>query len=290
MYTKSELTFVVQGNIRPDIGVCMSSIRKYFPESTIIFSTWAGTNIAGVDCDEAVFSIDPRDCGNVYYPDNPWKASHLNNFNRQLVSSLNGLKLVRTPLAVKWRPDFVLSSDAIWQKYAAYCQQKIPRDKKWSMFHERIGMLCPCNPHTTSLAYHTCDFIAIGHTNDLVDMYDIPLQTRAEAQYSFLHGLRHPKRHRTYRYACEQELWLRNLDKHAISYIKPSIYYETNEDIIRDSELSFFNNLFFLNYATSCFSARFDNLKKTTNTWAYKEKHYLHWLKDPASIGRNFLS
>lgn len=282
--SSQDITFVVQGNIRKEIRECVASIRRFFPCSPVILSTWAGTDISDVDCDEAVFSIDPGDCGDVFFPGNPMGLSRPNNLNRQIISSFNGLQIVKTRYAVKFRPDFILTSDAIGRKYADYASRDIPRALRWSMFEHRIGMCAPCNPRTTSLSFHLCDYIAIGHTKDLIELYNIPLQTLEEAQYCVLHNLDHPQRHRTYRYACEQELWLRNLDKFRIIYKKPSIYYEANEEIIRDTERSFYNNLYFFDYRECGLISKFSFLlTEKGSTWAYKERDYQKWIAEDES-------
>ena len=276
MLSSRDITFVVQGDVRTEIRECMASIRWFFSHSPIILSTWVGTDISNIDFDEVVFSIDPGDCGDVFFPGNPEGWSHLNNLNRQIVSSFNGLQMVKTRYAVKFRPDFVLKSDAMARKYADYEAKDLSRDPKWIMFKRRIGMCSPCNPRTTNLPFHLCDYIAIGHTEDLLELYNIPLQTREEAQYCVLHKLDHPKKHRAYRYACEQELWLRNLDKFRISYKKPSLYYDVSEEIIKDTESSFYNNLYFFDYRDVGVVSRFDSfLNNDKQRWSYKEKDYL---------------
>ena len=279
MITDTDLTFVIQGNLRKEIHNCIKRVRKFFPKSQIIFSTWAGTDISGIDCDEAVFSIDPGDNGDVFFPNNPKKWSHKNNLNRQIISSFNGMKIVKTPYAIKFRPDFILHSNVIKRKYQIYCNMKLERDKHYSMFKHRIMMFSPVNPETTSLAYHLCDYFQLGHTEDLIEFWNIPLQSREEAQYCAIKGIDHPKKHRAYRYACEQELWLRNLDKFKIHYAKPEIYYEINDVIVKDAQKTFFNNLFFLDYFSADISSPFDWLKNKNSTWAYKEENYKQWVK-----------
>ena len=270
MVENKDLTFVIQGDRRRRICKCVAKIRKYFPNSHIIFSTWAGTDVSDIDCDEAVFSIDPGDSGDVYAPDNVENLSHKNNLNRQIVSSYAGLKKVRTLYAVKLRPDFIFHSNAIQKIYSKCLRIKQERDPKWKMFENKIMMFCPANPHTTQLAYHVCDYFQIGHTKDLVEFWNIPLQRREDAQYCVINNVVHPQRLRAYRYACEQEIWLRNLDKFNIQYKKPSVYYDVDEEIIEDSESSFLNNLYFLEYAKAEVSSPFNWLKDERKQWAYK--------------------
>lgn len=278
MISSKDITFVVQGNLRKEIHDCIKSIRTFFPESHIIFSTWVGTDISGIDCDEAVFSIDPGDNGDVFYPNNPHGWSHKNNLNRQIISSFNGMKKVKTPYAIKFRSDFILKSDAILKKYNEYLKSPDIRNKKWCMFNHKIMMFSPVNPNTTKLAYHLCDYFQMGHTEDLIEFWKIPLQSFEDAQYCVNNKINHPQKHRAYRYACEQELWLRNLDKFKIEYKKPEIYYDVSDEIIENSNQTFLNNLYFLDYFDADVSSQFNWLNNKSNQWAYKESDYQLWI------------
>ena len=216
MISASDLTFVVQGNKRFDIFACIEKIRFFFPESKIIFSTWAGTDVSGLDCDEVVFSIDPGDSGDVFLPNNKG-LSHLNNLNRQIVSSYNGLKQVKTKYAIKFRPDFILKSNKIWQLYNTFNDFNLDSENAWRLFNHRILMFCPASAKNTRMAYHICDYIQVGHTEDLLDLWNIPLISKEEAQYCIIHNVKDENINRAYRFACEQQIWLKNLEKKWIS-------------------------------------------------------------------------
>jgi hypothetical protein len=97
-----DISVVVQG---PVIGknankkterhteLCLESIRKYLPGAYIILSTWKGSDFSGLDYDSVVENDDPG--GNIM-------GDFSKNCFRQIVSSLNGLKTVKTKYALKY--------------------------------------------------------------------------------------------------------------------------------------------------------------------------------------------
>ncbi len=113
MSDDADLSFVIQGPVQaaPDrpqaegiTAQCLASVRKFFPRSRIILSSWEGQHVAGLDFDELVLSPDP---GPVILrgPEGPlWKE----NLNRQLVSTRNGLRQVKTRRDCKLRSDMRL--------------------------------------------------------------------------------------------------------------------------------------------------------------------------------------
>lgn len=109
-----EITFVVQGPVQIFDGrdqpenateLCISSIRKYFPDSTILLSTWHEQDLSGLDFDELVENEDP---GPLDY--GPIRG----NINRQIVSTRNGLQNVKTKWAAKIRSDHFFQRDPLF--------------------------------------------------------------------------------------------------------------------------------------------------------------------------------
>lgn len=273
----TDITFVVQGNKRVETHKCFESIRKYFSKSYIIFSTWAGTDVSDIDCDEAVFSIDPGDCGDSFFPQDLGKYSHLNNLNRQILTSKVGLNLVKTRFSVKIRSDFVFTSNKLKKLYQSLRGLDLKRDPMWSMFKERILTFPLANVERLKMSFHFGDLLQIGLTEDLLDLWNIPFITKADAQYCVEHDIYYEKRPRAYRYACEQEIWLRNLDKHKIKYTKPDFYYSFNDVLEAETQQSFVNNLFFCELRMSGVRSRFKYLeKKNDYEYAIQEFYQLY--------------
>lgn len=90
-----EISIVVQGPVQPTITEnALRSIREHLPGGEIILSTWEGTDCSGLEYDLLVLNQDPG----VLPP-------AMLNTNRQIVSTVNGLKRVTRKYAVKFRTD-----------------------------------------------------------------------------------------------------------------------------------------------------------------------------------------
>ncbi len=104
MINNADISVVVQGPVqarddRPmDEGITyrsLQSIRQYLPGAHIILSTWPDQNLQGLDYDELVICEDPGP--NIYRYLADGTPGKLNN-NRQIVSSREGLKRVKTAM------------------------------------------------------------------------------------------------------------------------------------------------------------------------------------------------
>ena len=61
----------------------VNSIKKYFPESKLILSTWKNSNSNNLNIDQKIGSVDPGANYYYYFNDN----ETLNNINRMITSS-----------------------------------------------------------------------------------------------------------------------------------------------------------------------------------------------------------
>lgn len=282
MLSSRDVTFVVQGNIRGEIRECMASIRRFFPQSPIVLSTWAGSDISGVDCNEAVFSIDPGGLGDVYLPGNSNKEHHPNNINRQIVSSHKGLSIVKTPYAVKTRPDLVFTGTGILNIYNQYERKNYKIDSKWRLFKKRVLMLYPNNCQWQPLAYYMNDLVLLGCTEDLQEMWNIPLQSYEDANYCLIKGMKTSPRFYAYRYAHAQHIMFANMDKKRIEYYKPAIFWELSEKIEEEAARTFVNNFYFVSYADATLTSKFNWLTNINNKerQRYTEDDWMEWYKE----------
>ena len=105
----SKLTFIFQGPVinKTEFKKSINSVRKFFPKSKIILSTWKGQNFDTLDVDHLLLNDDP---GPGPY-DSLNNKIRKNNINRQLISTLNGLKNVKTIYSIKIRTDLFFTSD-----------------------------------------------------------------------------------------------------------------------------------------------------------------------------------
>ena len=217
-----DLTFVVQGPIAPSTEKNLQSIRDFYPKSQIILSTWANQPIEGLEFDDILFNTDP---GPVKTYEN-----HGINANRLIVSTRNGLKAVKTSRAIKTRTDIGFSRP---------CPQFFSL-MDGSYFHKKIvGLdLFFRNPLKSNKLFHIGDLFMAGLTQDLQNLWDIPLVVDFEIYPTLRERVfnRYPVRVTT-----EQYLWLTFMRKqHSDAYID----YVEDVDIRRfvQSESSLVSN------------------------------------------------
>lgn len=182
------LTFVIQGpNLDTDENKITSnlilSIRNFFPDSTIIFSTWENETTHKLpNLDKIIFNSDPG--GILYHKE----LNILNNVNRQIVSTLNGLLGVETEYAIKVRSDLVFESGVIVNNLKHLGLSGGDQNFKLLSSHVVVSNQTSVNPRK-KLAYpfHLCDWIYCGKTQDLIKIWDIPLMPEDWFQY-FAHN------------------------------------------------------------------------------------------------------
>lgn len=175
----SEITFVIQGALDQLTQKCIESINQYYKGSKIILSTWEGSNVDDFNVDEILLNKDP---GNFMIHDNGVK----NNVNRQIVSTLEGLKKVKTKYAVKIRSDCYLNKANLIELRDKYAL--INRKGKFALLKERV-LICSmgCRDFRVSYIYpfHYSDFFFFGLTEDLLKIWDIPLAKQDEQEFFY---------------------------------------------------------------------------------------------------------
>ncbi|GAA5216362.1 WavE lipopolysaccharide synthesis family protein [Corallincola platygyrae] len=241
-----DITVVVQGPVQAlpdrnmDEGITvrsLASIRKYLPGAHILLSTWEGQPTEGLDYDELLLNKDPGPNINRYRADGT--ADKTNN-NRQLVSTLNGLKRVKTKYAMKLRSDNFLTSDAF-----KHLQQAFPkRASEYCFLKERVVVN---NTFTRDYAkglpvvFHACDFFYFGLTEDVLALWDIPWFDDLVYDES-RKGQEQHDGFPCFMPDCTQRFWLKALQK-----FDPSIQIKHLHDyspaLKRISDLCYVNNL-----------------------------------------------
>ena len=110
----SDLSFVIQGPLFRTSGAgdlalkCTNSIRKFFPDSEIILSTWQDQDAGGLPVDQIVRNEDPGGFEDL----NGEKL----NVNRQILSTRKGLEVATRRYAVKFRADFALAGTSFFAR------------------------------------------------------------------------------------------------------------------------------------------------------------------------------
>ena len=159
-----DISIVVQGAISEETKKCLQSLRREFPNSQIILSTWNGSNIEGLDYDDVVYSEDP---GAIIIDK---KSNTKNNINRQLVSTKAGLKYANRKYILKTRTDILWKNSNIKSFFGKYDRVYKPKHLK-----NRI-IVCNYytrNPRVMPLPFHVSDWITFGNNEDIKLLYDI---------------------------------------------------------------------------------------------------------------------
>lgn len=170
------ISFIIQGAIQSFTRTCCESIRRHFPDSEIILSTWKGENVAGLSYDLSILSDDP--------------GAGKMNVRRQMVSTLEGLKAASNPISMKVRSDVIFKGTGCLSHFEAYKK----RTKDLICFEERIVIpnMQTIDPENQSPEshWHRCfnssDWVMLGKTTDLHTLFNAPADRLMEADNTLL--------------------------------------------------------------------------------------------------------
>lgn len=168
------LSVVVQGAIEYGITCrCLKSIRKFLPDAEIILSSWEGAKLDGLEglYDIAVLNKDPSA---VIFDDSD---KRLNNLNRILVSSKNGIAKASRKYVLRLRSDLELKNDNVL-KLADDLPERNPAA---SLFRQRIfayeifSIKYDTKQHTRQrVLFHISDWCYFGLKEDLQEFFNLP--------------------------------------------------------------------------------------------------------------------
>lgn len=242
-----DITVVLQGSTLSSyfgercIELSVASVLKVLPGAKIILSTWENEdipcNISNL-VEKILYNKDPgavtRDCT---------PAGKPNNINRQIVSTINGLKEVKTKYAIKMRTDFILKSDDFKKYFDKFCVS----NNNFKIFEKRIicSMFGTRKPYAKNfnLPFHISDFFFFGLTTDLINLFDIPLVTQEEFYYFTIHTEFMPDTYARNKYNAEQSLWVNCLTKNGVD-VKCKYSTHVDDDIAIQSDKYLVNNFY----------------------------------------------
>jgi hypothetical protein len=273
MVHSSDISVVIQGPSCDEKGVpfaslirTISSIRDRLPEAEIILSTWQGGHLADHWKPHAVvLSEDPG--GMRYRSDHPFE----NNVNRQIRSTLAGLRRVTRPYSLKLRSDLILTGTGFLDGFERFPGRLSVR----KLFQRRVATCSTftVEPRHGNLAlFHPSDWAHFGLTQDLIFLWDVA-EAEEESMMRWFErhrpdwqalisrfGIQSKWRHaatsalRTHRqlfesgfacrYAPEQYLWISALRKAGYNGFLDAIDF--SEATIDESVLWLVNNLVIL--------------------------------------------
>lgn len=237
--TAQEISVVLQGPVGPLTSQALASVRRVLPGAEVILSTWEGTDVDNLDADVKILSRDPGGHPTNYIHD----AKRLNNENRLLISSAAGLKASTRKYSVKMRTDTVLTHSGFLEFFDRYPA----RLDEWRCFKERLvaSTVYTRNPRRRfPYPFHVGDIFFFGLTEDLVTLWDAPLEP--SEHYTWFAS--HPRppgelaEECDQRYAPEQYLWITMLRKFGTVDCCDH-QHDLNERSGKLTELTFVNNL-----------------------------------------------
>ena len=242
MIASKDISVVVQGKIEPKYtGKCLKSIRKHLPKAEIILSTWKNEPIQNLNYDVLILNKDPG----AYVFTSDVKPQ---NQNRQIVSTLNGIKKASRKYVLKLRSDIRLNGTKFLSYFAKY--QK--RNAQCKILQERvlINSLYTREPLTKNkpFLFHPSDWIMFGMKEDLLNIWDIPLAQEPQTSEYFKNNPDMPHVEGFYtRWHAEQYIWMSFLKKNGVD-LQFDNYMSYSPELTELSELSIVNNTLLLEY------------------------------------------
>ncbi len=233
----SEITVVVQGPVhretqavKPEITtkMCVESIRSVLPGAFIILSTWKNANTKNIDYDLIIENEDPGQ--NIITQ--PEFDDRVANDNRQIKSTLEGLKQVKTKYALKIRSDNFLTHahfKELFNMFPKRCSENKLLEKRVVI----CNTVCRELQKGGKVSFHVCDFFYFGLTIDLLKIWDIPYFPAVRAT-----NLKKWQ----FKMSTEQYLWLSFIKKYDDS-IFMSHLLDSSKDTINKSRSIIVNNL-----------------------------------------------
>ncbi len=207
----NKTSFIIQGVATQYTAALTQLIRKNYPGAEIVQST----NIIDAKpegiCDKFVVVDDPGTL----------KSDNNRNLNRQIATTVAGIRASSGDIIVKLRSDILLTKGElidIWAGAIKYYRGPT----KFPVFDEKILI---CNYYTVdpasgmNLCFHPSDWLVVGNRNDVLKLYDHDYH-KLENEYSpHVEGDR-------LMYRPEQYLWIKSLHKFGYTYF--NIDYDTD--------------------------------------------------------------
>ena len=268
----SDITVVVQGAVDQYTSKCLLKIRRSFPGAKILLSTWEGTPVSHLDFDNVIFNKDPGGTKDL-------NTAFVNNLNRQLVSTLNGLKSVKTKYALKVRSNLIFRNNNLlkyFDKFQMTNEKYKVFDRKvifCSYFFKRYLGEFKYVVHPTP--YHISDWMAFGLTKDLIKLFDVPLTKEPEYTNFLINNKKSDIKLNmfgaSHQYAPEQYIFYNCVKKYSkfdgVAKFESIIDY--SDESIKDSENFVVNNCIILDPSQiSCYCAK--NGIDPYREWSYK--------------------
>lgn len=267
-----KITFVVQGPIVKEGDFTtrntIESIKKNFPKSKIVLSTWEREILPDISVDEIVISKDPGPLTYGKINNESLDAKHPpNNFNRQQVSTINGLKKVQTCFSVKIRSDSYLLNNKL-----AYAYRKpLFHNKKTIIFKEKIVVpsVYTINPHLDVRCFHISDIFMMGLTEDMLNYWDCIPMSQTDSNYCSLNNIQSPVNIPS-RFCPEQHLMINYLYKLGFIREFPENHFTFTKEERKQFEKIISDNIIVRSFEKLGIRNKFSNIPEEHKAICYK--------------------
>jgi hypothetical protein len=233
MIPSKDISVIIQGPISFEkpmnsalglTDLLILAIKKHLPDATIILSTWssyktefASQSKASHLCDSIIYSLEPT---SLQFNS---KSDKKDNCNKMLLSTLTGLKAAKTKFSLKVRSDLHFINPG----FLEYCDKFNKRAAEYIIFKNRIISypyysrrgLTNQNGDLVPTPFHISDWCCFGLTEDLINLFDIPIITpETHSRYFFdsppAPQLADPDANAKWQYPPEQYLLYQCVKKH----------------------------------------------------------------------------
>lgn len=147
---------------------CCARIKELLPYCELILSTWEGTDVTGIVYDKVIFNQDPGGIPMILNG-----VERMNNTNRMIVSTFNGIKSATRKYVAKLRTDIYLENLNFLDKFGIF-----PVKNQDSLVRERIVSLSANHPKRgADIVFSVSDWFEFGYREDVLKLWDVPLQS-----------------------------------------------------------------------------------------------------------------
>ncbi|MGP4123818.1 MAG: WavE lipopolysaccharide synthesis family protein [Sodalis sp. (in: enterobacteria)] len=245
----NNVTIVMQGiavdnkGIRKEIINNIRRVRKSFPLSKVIISTWQMQPALKIQFDKlahylGVSYILNDDPGAIIKIEGGTK--YISNVNRMIVSSFYGISLAETTFVIKMRTDsYFTSNDIIGMIEKYIINDRFEREIDYSVFNHRVinyNLFCRNAKGYLPYLFHPGDILFCGYKEDVMRIFDIALADDKIFKISRIGCL-----YAIMDYVPEQYIWVKCIEKHK----KIAVFHgnsKSEKRLIVESERYYMNN------------------------------------------------
>ena len=153
---------------------CCIRVKELLPKCELILSTWEDTDTSNIDVDKIIFNKDPG--GVMMYLNG---VRRMNNTNRMIVSTVNGIRHATRKYVLKLRTDNYIENLSFLSKFDLF---KITESS--SILKARIISLSANHPiRGAGIIFMISDWVEFGYREDVMKLWEIPIQENSSLTF-----------------------------------------------------------------------------------------------------------